>query len=265
MCVLFVVVLSAKVRILDQTELIVLRFIMCPDVMISPLSAAVAGFILYLVATVDSSENVTRNGTLSSTSTPSTTTTISSTTTAQNSSIAQQESNSSIVQQNNGNATQGLSATGPFVGIDNGMLARTFYVMIACTVLLVIYFVVRAYRYDTTNVQLVLDNSHQHKSGISITSQLLHKGKIILRGGNVFARLFVGCVAIENRENTGLLQVVTGKNWHLWTETMTMTTMLRFTRLVVESDAPSLYIVVYSVHVFGRKFDVDLQTSQCSR
>ena len=155
MCVLFVVVLSAKVRILDQTELIVSRFIMCPDVMISPLSAAaaVAGFILYLVATVDSSENVTRNGTVSSTSTPSTTTTISSTTTAQNSSIAQDQSNSSIIQQNNGNGTQGLSATGPFVGIDNGMLARTFYVMIACTVLLVIYFVVRAYRYDTTNVQ----------------------------------------------------------------------------------------------------------------
>ena len=154
MCVLFVVVLSAKLRILDQTKLIVSRFIMCPDVMISPLSAAVAGFILYLVATVNSSENVTRTGTLSSsTSTPSTTTTISSTTTAQNSSIAQDQSNSSIIQQNNGNGTQGLSATGPFVGIDNGMLARTFYVMIACTVLLVIYFVVRAYRYDTTNVQ----------------------------------------------------------------------------------------------------------------
>ena len=76
---------------------------------------------------------------------------------------------------------------------------------------------------------------------------------------------FVGCVATENRENTGLLQVATGKNWRLWTETMTMTTMLRFTRLVVESDALSLYIVVHSVHVFRRKFDVNLQTSQCSR
>ena len=76
---------------------------------------------------------------------------------------------------------------------------------------------------------------------------------------------FVGCVATENRENTGLLQVATGKNWRLWTETMTMTTMLRFTRLVVESDALSFYIVVHSVHVFRRKFDVNVQTSQCSR